>query len=268
MAVAITGSLQVLARILVFGLEYDQANQIFLLSDELAQKISIRYWQDTALYNLETLLYSEASKDEINQQIQRLQERGIQFPALVTAKLLIKNKKPAEALLVLENLLSDLSGQPSFKTLRIHALRAIAFQAQGDEKGALISLQQALQLGEPENRIASFVCEGEVMERLLRLAQGKTNAPRYVQRLLEAFEARHKIKPHPTTDGEALVKPLSVREMDILKLLAQGCSDKEISETLVIARDTVHKHLGNIYSKLDVHSRMEAILRARSLRLL
>ena len=56
--------------------------------------------------------------------------------------------------------------------------------------------------------------------------------------------------------------------MDILKLLAQGCSDKEIAKTLVIAPDTVHKHLGNIYSKLDVHTRMEALLRCRELGLL
>ena len=52
------------------------------------------------------------------------------------------------------------------------------------------------------------------------------------------------------------------------KLLAQGCPDKKIAETLVIARETVHKHLKNIYSKLGVHSRTEAISRARELGLL
>jgi LuxR family maltose regulon positive regulatory protein len=56
--------------------------------------------------------------------------------------------------------------------------------------------------------------------------------------------------------------------MDVLKQLEQGCSDKKIAENLVIARETVHKHLKNIYGKLDVHSRTEAIARAHELRLL
>ena len=56
--------------------------------------------------------------------------------------------------------------------------------------------------------------------------------------------------------------------MDVLKLLAQGCTDKEIAENLVIARETVHKHLKNIYGKLDVHNRTEATHRARALGLL
>jgi LuxR family maltose regulon positive regulatory protein len=65
-----------------------------------------------------------------------------------------------------------------------------------------------------------------------------------------------------------MVEPLSVRELDVIKLLAQGLSDKKIAESLVIARETVHKHLKNIYGKLDVHSRTEAIVRARELGLL
>jgi LuxR family maltose regulon positive regulatory protein len=268
LAVAITGSLQFLGRILVYYQDYDQARQIFLRSDELAQKISPRYWQETALYNLESLLYSDASDDEIAREVHRLQESEIQFPSLFTARFLIRNKKPGEALLVLDHFLSDLMGQPSFKSVRIYARRALAFQAQGDEQQAIASLQQALELGEPENRVASFLCEGSAMEKLLRLAQEKAITPQFVQRLLVAFEARRTTKSQSSIVNEALVEPLSEREMDILKLLAQGCSDKVIAETLVIARDTVHKHLGNIYGKLDVHTRMEAILRARELGLL
>jgi LuxR family transcriptional regulator, maltose regulon positive regulatory protein len=267
LAVAITGSLQFLGRILVFCQEYDQARQIFLLSDRLAQKISTWYWQETALYNLESLFYSDSSDDEMAREVHRLQESGIQFPSLFTARLLLRNKQPDDALPVLEHSLSDLMGQSSFKSVCIYVMRAIAFQELGDEKRALTSLQQALELGEPENRVASFVFEGAVMEKLLRLAQAKAISPQFVQRLLEAFEARRTIKPQPNVT-EALVEPLSAREMDILMLLEQGYSDKKIAETLVIAKDTVHKHLGNIYSKLDVHTRMEAIRCAREIGLL
>ncbi len=68
--------------------------------------------------------------------------------------------------------------------------------------------------------------------------------------------------------NEALVEPLTEREIDVLKHLEQGCTDKQIAASLVIASETVHKHLKNIYGKLDVHSRTEALARAHKLGLL
>jgi LuxR family maltose regulon positive regulatory protein len=135
-------------------------------------------------------------------------------------------------------------------------------------KHALASVREALELPEPENRIASFVREGLIMERLLRLALAKSIAPAFVQRLLAAYEARRKHKPVPAPATEALPEPLCERELEVLKLLVQGDSDKKIAESLVIARETIHKRLKNIYSKLDVHSRTEAITRAREVGLL
>jgi LuxR family maltose regulon positive regulatory protein len=56
--------------------------------------------------------------------------------------------------------------------------------------------------------------------------------------------------------------------MEVLSLLSQGWADKQIAESLVISRETVHKHLKNIYEKLDVHSRTEAVARGREVGLL
>ena len=92
--------------------------------------------------------------------------------------------------------------------------------------------------------------------------------PDYVDHLLTTYESSAKKGPAKPTVPSALIEPLSNREREVLNLLALGCSDKKIAETLVIARETVHKHLKNIYSKLDVHNRVEATVRARQLGLL
>lgn len=261
--------LSYLGRILVLGNDLEQAHLVFQRADATAQRISPWFWQAIKIYALDSLLDREASDhNEITRQLESLQEDGVQIPFLLTARLLLRDNQPNQALVTLEQAEDKLKGQPSYDTVRIYALRALAYQAKGNEKQALDALRQALELGEPENRVVSFVREGAAMEKLLRLAQAKAISPQFVQRLLEAFEARRTIKPISNTVSEALVEPLSEREMNILKLLAQGSSDKVIAKTLVIAPDTVHKHLGNIYSKLDVHSRMEAIVRARELGLL
>ncbi len=261
--------LSYLGYILVISNHPEKAHQMFQRADSMAQKISPWFWQNITFFALDSLLDCKApNSSEIDHLVHRLHESGARYPAPLTARLLLRNNQPEEALVKLDHTLADFKGQPPYDTVRIHALRALAYQAQGNEKQALDALRQALELGEPENRVASFVREGAAMEKLLRLAQAKAMTPQFVQRLLEAFESRRTIKPQSKIVSEALVEPLSGREMDILKLLAQGCSDKVIATTLVIAPDTVHKHLGNIYNKLNVHTRMEAILRAREIGLL
>ena len=92
--------------------------------------------------------------------------------------------------------------------------------------------------------------------------------PEYVDQLLSACEKSAIGQPTQPVATPGLVEPLSARELEVLSLLAQGCTDKKIAEALVIARETVHKHLKNIYGKLDVHSRTEAIVSARKIGLL
>jgi LuxR family maltose regulon positive regulatory protein len=119
------------------------------------------------------------------------------------------------------------------------------------------------------------------MARLLSEAAAHGVMPDYIGKLLAVFEAeKQKSKdkfylppvspalPEGHRDGESLIEPLSQRELKILQLIAQGLSNREISERLFLALSTVKGHNRNIFDKLQVQSRTEAVARARELGLL
>jgi len=193
------------------------------------------------------------------------------YERLVLARALIKQDRPGEALAVLEQLLPRMEGQGRTDlVIEIQVLRALAAQAQGSIERALGALESALSLAEPGGYVRMFVDEGEPMARLLHQAAARGIAPEYSGRLLAAFELQRIDQglKAPTGPSSPLVEPLSPREVEVLKLLAAGLSNKEIAERLVIAVGTVKKHLKNIYGKLGVHSRTMAVARGRDVGLL
>jgi LuxR family maltose regulon positive regulatory protein len=154
--------------------------------------------------------------------------------------------------------------------IEILVLQAIAFHAQGDLPAALLPLQQALALAEPEGYVRMFLDEGSSMRQLLREASGREIMPDYTDKLLAAFEAENQKSEDgpdqsPTQSRDGL---LSQRELEVLQLVAQGLSNHEIGERLFLALDTVKGHNRRIYGKLQVQSRTEAVARARELGLL
>jgi LuxR family maltose regulon positive regulatory protein len=148
-------------------------------------------------------------------------------------------------------------------------LQAIALHAHGEKDQAARLLDDALALAEPGGFIRVFVDEGRPMAELLsqRAAQGMM--PDYIGKLLAAFEAE-KVESAQLTprSAQALIEPLSQRELEVLKLIAQGLSNQEISERLFIALITVKGHNQRIFGKLQVQRRTEAVARARELGLL
>ena len=101
----------------------------------------------------------------------------------------------------------------------------------------------------------------ELMKELL---DRKTDVPRtYIKKLLSAFRL-----DKLTDTGEGLVEQLSERELEVLRLIAAGLSNKKIAEALFVSLSTVKTHLRNIYGKLNLHSRTEAIVKAKELDLL
>jgi LuxR family maltose regulon positive regulatory protein len=204
------------------------------------------------------------------------------YEHLVLARLLIAQGQPEEALALLEPLLSR--QELNRLVIEVQALRALAFQAQGNVAQAMAALEHALSLAEPGGYVRMFVDEGPPMARLLYEAAARGIAAEYAGRLLAAFDLetkdeRRKTKLSPLSfalgpsspalsKAEGLVEPLSERELEVLELIAEGLSNREIAGRLLISLSTVKGHTANIYGKLCVHSRVQALARARDLGLL
>jgi LuxR family maltose regulon positive regulatory protein len=177
-----------------------------------------------------------------------------------------------EAKGLLERLLGTAEeGGRTGSVIEIHVLQALAHEAQGNIHPALVSLERALTLAEPEGYVRIFVDEGPPMAHLLSEALNRGISPEYVHQLLGAFpdaEPEHADSVTREASGSELVEPLSEREIDVLKLIAAGYKYQEIAERLVISLNTVRHHTKNIYSKLEVNNRTQAIKKANDLNLL
>jgi LuxR family maltose regulon positive regulatory protein len=144
--------------------------------------------------------------------------------------------------------------------LKVMILQAVAHHAQGQEDKAAQLLGEALVLAEPGGFIRVFVDEGIPMCGLLSKTAARRIMPDYAARLLAAFET----KPSPPS-ASPLIEPLSQRELEVLKLIADGLSNQEIGERLFLALDTIKGHNRRIFDKLEVKRRTEAIARGREL---
>ncbi len=154
--------------------------------------------------------------------------------------------------------------------LKVLVLQALAFQAQDDQDQAVQLLLDALALAEPGGFIRLFVDEGPQMARLLSEAMPQGRMLDYIAILLDVFQSevqKHKGQSY-LPPAQPLMEPLSPREVEVLQLIAQGLSNQEISERLVVALSTVKGHNLSIFGKLQVQRRTEAVARARELGLL
>ncbi len=148
--------------------------------------------------------------------------------------------------------------------IEILVLQALAQEAHGHIPAALVSLERALTVAEPEGYVRIFVDEGPTMAKLLREASKHDIAPSYVRQLLVAFGEAEGGRP---VTGH-LIEPLTERELEILRLFKTELSGPEIARELVIALSTVRTHTKSIYSKLDVNNRRAAVKRAEELDLI
>jgi LuxR family maltose regulon positive regulatory protein len=185
-----------------------------------------------------------------------------EFEQVTLAWLLIAQGEPAQATRLLERLLvaAEAQGRRSI-AIDILALLALAWQAQGRSGQALDALARGLSLAEPAGYVRTFVDKGRPMANLLRRVDSPAVTPAYVSKLLAAFGP-------PMPVAQPLVDPLSERELEVLRGIAAGLSNREIAAELVITVGTVKWHVNNIFGKLQVKRRTEAVARAQELGLL
>jgi len=144
-------------------------------------------------------------------------------------------------------------------------LQAIAHLGNDQHETAQASLQKALALAEPERYKRLFIDKGDPIHQLLLALQQTaipTNLQIYITILLHTFKS-------PIANPQSsLLDPLSERELEVLRLIAVGHTNQEIADKLFVALSTVKTHINNIYSKLGVARRTEAVAHARDLHLI
>jgi LuxR family maltose regulon positive regulatory protein len=218
-----------------------------------------------------------------------------EFEHITLARVLLAGSKSArteqsllEAMELLERLLHAAeAGERTGSIIEILVLQALAHQMQGDISAALRPLERALMLAEPEGYVRIFVDEGPPVAVLLaklhehsrkRPRAALTNVPlAYIERLLallrgervqEGISPAATSSPSAPAPAQSLLDPLTERELEVLRLIAAGLSNREIAARLVLALSTVKSYVNTIYGKLQVESRTQAVARARALHLL
>jgi LuxR family maltose regulon positive regulatory protein len=215
-----------------------------------------------------------------------------EFEYITLARILMAadSLQPASELLERLRQMAEAQGRLG-SVIEISIVQALAYEAQGNTSAALAALDRALTLAEPEGYIHIFVDEGEQLRLLIADCRsliekqkrvGSHQSIEYVDRLLAAFvqptalpqsetlapALRYVARAGVKNQQSTMVDPLSPRELEVLRLIAQGLSNREIADRLFLALSTVKGHSRIIFDKLQVQRRTEAVARARELGLL
>jgi LuxR family maltose regulon positive regulatory protein len=214
----------------------------------------------------------------------------LELPIVTRARVLIAQGTDAslkEAVSILQELLTQAESTHNvYRQIGTLAHLALVYQAQGQTDDALQALERSVEMAQPGGFIRTFVDLGSEMANLLYQLAERRVEPEYLGQVLAAFDeptmvdgrktkdtfVSHKepdsAAPMSQGDRYASIEPLTHRELEILKLLEQDLSNREIGQTLVISPLTVKRHASNIYTKLGASGRIKAVAKARTLGLL
>ena len=257
--------------------KYAQATQSLMMDDRLVEVMQVRFH----LHRGELVQAAQWAREcgftgrppeeilaEAKQNAATFEVFQVEY--LMAVRLLLAQSQPEQALMFISLLQEQAQKrQNQRRLLEVLVLKALALHQHGQLDQALQSLEAAFAMAEPEGYLRTFVDEGEPMARLLYQAAGHRLRPEYTCRLLAALgDEPQKQSSSPLSSAESLIEPLSRRELEVLRLIAEGLSNAEIAQRLYLSLSTVKGHTSNIFGKLSVKNRTQAIARARSLGLL
>lgn len=196
----------------------------------------------------------------------------LEFAHITYGRLLLAQGRLDEATKLLQAMIpiTEARGRTS-RAIEMLIIQALVFQAGGNMNDAMLALGRALSAAEPCGFIRMFVDEGPPMAQLLLEALKRDIMPDYARRLLAAFPTTESPQTDPAntfTSEAELIEPLSEREIEVLHLIAEGLTNPKIASRLFLSLNTIKVHARNIYDKLGVHNRTQAVTRARALGIL
>ena len=274
---------QAIGYVMLAGLEHVQGNPekargAMHAAEQLISEYSFTPWRSNSLKSALARLW--IVQGDLERAFYLVQKSGItvddipgegeisylQEPLYLTLLRLHQARGDYDAALALsERLLQKLDGtKRTGWVIEILVLQALAFQGKKDNDQALAVLEKAFLLAQSERYMRLFLDEGEPMAKLLYQARSHRIGTGYAAELLSAMGNAFGSALPPT---ELLIEPLTLRELEVLKLIEAGCSNQEIAAELVISMPTVKRHISNIYAKLGASSRTQAVLRGKELNL-
>jgi LuxR family maltose regulon positive regulatory protein len=215
-----------------------------------SQQLNLRYWSSYDWEMHEKLIYARV----LCRQYQAHPSERLKARLVVVLDFIKGQVKPLEAL--------NWWGI----SIEVHIVLALILYILKRKSEALSVLERALDLAEPQGYIRTFVDEGQPMQELLHQMQAKGIHEVYTRHLLAAFDGQ---KPsHPSLKADGVIEPLTVREMQVLRLLNTQLSVPEIAAEIHLSPTTVRTHVQHIYQKFGVHGRIEALQKAERIGLL
>jgi LuxR family maltose regulon positive regulatory protein len=213
-------------------------------------------WHAMVALAMDDLVTAEQRVDQITEDVDA--NWFYRFIGLTKARLLLaKGEKKAARLLLEERLTRATHAGWGYAIVAIRALQA---QAAVTEEEALGILAEGLKLSQPEGFIRTYVEAGTGLIPLLKESARRGLMPDYIGQILRAYDTRDKLTM-------PLVEPLSERELEVLRLITAGLSNREIAQELIISTGTAKTHVHNVCGKLGVRNRTEAAMRAKELEL-
>jgi LuxR family maltose regulon positive regulatory protein len=230
------------------------------------------HWSILVRSDLARVLLAQGNLDGLSE---RVQKRGLQIEdeipyqregEFVTLLRVLVACGDYEAAIILSRRLLRQAETIGQTGLAINALilQALAFQGKKESGQALVALEEALALAQPEGYVRSFLDEGEEMTRLLCQAQAHQVGNGYAAVLLSKID---KASGMTQPSMQLLAEPLTAREVEVLKFIEAGCSNQDIADQLFISLPTVKRHISNIYTKLGVESRTQAVAIGKELKI-